>query len=97
MLDWFKSIKQHHFYKFVIFGITEFYTSIKEAFLKKALDFAEAYTDKPGSKKKVNCWYFNEVAWQSRGGGGGSVFKTKDTIFAILNSAKKNYKHMNIT
>ena len=23
------------------------------------------------------------------GGGGGSVFKTKDTIFAILNSAKK--------
>ena len=55
VLDWFKSIKQHHFYKFVIFGITEFYTSIKEAFLKKALDFAEAYTDKPGSKKKVNC------------------------------------------
>ena len=55
VLDWFKSIKQHHFYKFVIFGITEFYTSIKEAFLKKALDFAEAYTAKPGSKKKMNC------------------------------------------
>ena len=55
VLDWFESIKQNHFYKFVILGVTEFYTSIKEAFLKKALDFAEAYTAKPGSKKKMNC------------------------------------------
>lgn len=34
-----------------------------------------------------------EQMWEGK----GSVFKTKDTIFAILNSAKKNYEHMNVT
>lgn len=91
MLDWFKSIKQNHFYKFVIFGITEFYTSIKEAFLKKALDFAEAYTAKPGSKIRWTVDISDERSHGRAevGGGRGSGFKTKDTIFAILKKKLK--------
>ena len=44
MIDWFKSIHNKHLCKFVVFGIREFYPSITENLLKKALTFAKAHT-----------------------------------------------------
>ena len=44
VIDWFKSIGNKHLCKFVVFDIREFYPSITENLLKKALTFAEAHT-----------------------------------------------------
>ena len=44
MIDWFKSIHNKHLCKFVVFDIREFYPSITENLLKKALTFAKAHT-----------------------------------------------------
>ena len=44
VIDWFKSIRNKHLCKFVVFDITEFYPSITANLLKKALTFAEAHT-----------------------------------------------------
>ena len=44
VIDWFKSIRNKHLCKFVVFDIREFYPSITENLLKKALTFAEAHT-----------------------------------------------------
>ena len=44
VIDWFKSIRNKHLCKFIIFDIREFYPSITENLLKKALTFAEAHT-----------------------------------------------------
>ena len=45
MIDWFKSIRNKHLCKLVVFDIREFYPSITENLLKKVLTFAEAHTD----------------------------------------------------
>ena len=42
-IDWFKSIKDKQYCKFVIFDIKDFYPSTKESLLKQSLDFAEKY------------------------------------------------------
>ena len=44
VIDWFKGIRNKHLCKFIIFDIKEFYPSITENLLKKALTFAEAHT-----------------------------------------------------
>ena len=42
IIDWFKSIRNKQFCKYFVFDIKEFYRSITETELKKALTFAEA-------------------------------------------------------
>ena len=44
VIDWFKGIRNKHLFKVVIFDIKEFYPSITENLLKKAITFAEAHT-----------------------------------------------------
>ena len=43
-IDWFKKIERKHECKFVVFDIEQFYQSIKEETLLKALDFAKSKT-----------------------------------------------------
>ena len=44
VLNWFKTIKKKHECKFIVFDIEQFYPSIKESVLIKALDFAKKHT-----------------------------------------------------
>ena len=44
VIDWFKSIRNNHLCKFIVFNIRELYSSITENLHKKALAFAEAHT-----------------------------------------------------
>ena len=53
VIDWFKSIRNKHLCKFVVFDIREFYPSITENLLKKALTFAEAHTHLSDDDKAI--------------------------------------------
>ena len=53
VIDWFKSIRNKHLCKFVVFDIREFYPSITENLLKKALTFAEAQTHLSDDDKAI--------------------------------------------
>ena len=44
VIDWFKGIHNKYLCMFVIFDIKEFYPSITENLLKKALTFSQAHT-----------------------------------------------------
>ena len=44
VIDWFKAIESKHEYKFMVFDIEQFYPSIKESVLLKALEFAKKHT-----------------------------------------------------
>ena len=44
VLEWFKSIENKHECTFTVFDIEQFYPSIKESVLLKALDFAKLHT-----------------------------------------------------
>ena len=43
VIDWFKKIKNKPQHKFVVFDVKDFYPSIKESLLKKAINFAKQY------------------------------------------------------
>ena len=45
VIEWFKRIEQKYLYKFIIFDIKDFYTSIQEELLNKGLRFAKEYID----------------------------------------------------
>ena len=53
VIDWFASIVEKPLYKFVQFDTTEFYSSIKEPLLEKALKFAEENIDIPTDDKAI--------------------------------------------
>ena len=53
VIDWFASIGEKPLYKFVQFDIQEFYSSIKEPLLEKALKSAEEYIDIPTDDKAI--------------------------------------------
>ena len=53
VIEWFVRIDEKPLYKFVQFHIKEFYPSIKESFLEKALKFAEEYIDIPTDDKAI--------------------------------------------
>ena len=55
VIDWFKSIRNKHLCKFFVFDIREFYSSITENLLKKALTFAEAHTHLSDDDKAIIC------------------------------------------
>ena len=73
VIEWFKAIegKQHH--SFICFDIVEFYPSISQDLLNKALDFAATYDnitqDEPNiiihAKKSI--LIHNQQAWQKKG------------------------------
>ena len=53
VIHWFASIDEKPLYKFVQFDITQFYLSIKEPLLEKALKFAEQYIDIPNDDNSM--------------------------------------------
>ena len=53
VIDWFKSIRNKHLCKFVVFDIREFYPSITENLLKKALTSAKAHTHLSDDDKAI--------------------------------------------
>ena len=54
VIDWFKSIRNKHLCKFSVFEIREFYPSITENLLKKALTFPKAYTHLSDDDKAIS-------------------------------------------
>ena len=53
VIDWFASIDEKPLYKFFQFDTTEFYRSIKERLLEKALKFAEENIGIPIDDKAI--------------------------------------------
>ena len=53
IIDWFEEIKDKHLRKFLILGMKDFYPSITESLMKKALDFAETHTHALQKKIKL--------------------------------------------
>ena len=53
VIDCFNKIPDKKVHKFVVFDIKEFYPSIKEQLLKKALDFANTCINIPENDKKI--------------------------------------------
>ena len=53
VIDLFITIQEKHLHSFVIFGTKDFYPSIKEKLLIKALKFAESYTDISDEDKRI--------------------------------------------
>ena len=75
VIDWFKVICNKHLCKFVIFDIKEFYPSITENLLKKALTFAEARTLLSDDHKAIihharkSLLFNNQQTWIKRDSG----------------------------
>ena len=73
VIEWFKAIenKQHH--SFICFDIVEFYPSISQDLLNKALDFASAYDNITNDERKIIIHAKNSIlmhkqqAWQKKG------------------------------
>ena len=45
VIDWFKSINERYFCKFIVFDIKDLYPSIKESLLKQSIDSPENYIE----------------------------------------------------
>ena len=73
VIEWFKAIenKQHH--SFICFDIVEFYPSISQDLLNKALDFASAYDNITNDERNIIIHAKNSIlmhkqqAWQKKG------------------------------
>ena len=73
VIEWFKAIenKQHH--SFICFNIVEFYPSISQDLLNKALDFASAYDNITNDERNIIIHAKNSIlihkqqAWQKKG------------------------------
>ena len=75
VINWFKNIENKSMYKFAIFDIKEFYPSITENLLKKALKFAEKHTQITDQEKSIihqarkSLLFNNEHVWMKKEGG----------------------------
>ena len=75
VIDWFKSIRNKHLCKFVVFDIREFYPSITENLLKKALTFAEAHAHLSDDDKAIihrarkSLLFHDQQTWTKRDSG----------------------------
>ena len=73
MIEWFNAFenKQHH--SFICFDIVEFYPSISQDLLNKALDFASAYDNITNDERNIIMHAKNSIlihkqqAWQKKG------------------------------
>ena len=53
VIDWFKKINNKKQHSFICFDIVEFYPSISEELLSKALEFASAYNNITAEKRNI--------------------------------------------
>ena len=72
VIDWLKSIRNKDLRKFVVFDVKEFYPSITENLLKKALTFAETHTHLSDNDKAIihharkSLFFSNQQTWIKR-------------------------------
>ena len=73
MIEWFKSIENKQHNTFVCFDIVEFYPSINQDLLNKALDFASAYDNITNDERNIIIHAKNSIlvhqqqSWQKKG------------------------------
>ena len=69
VINWFKNIPNKHLYKFLMFDIKDFYTSIKEKLLSEAIRFAKHYISITNKGIKAiflirkSLLYYNDQPW----------------------------------
>ena len=75
VIDWFITIQEKDLQSYVIFYITDFYQSVKEKLLIKALKLAETYTSISTEDKRIvnhsrkSLLFNNHPAWIKKGSG----------------------------
>ena len=73
VIDWFKKIENKHQYNFICFDIVEFYASISQDLLDRALDFASTYDNITNDERKIITHAKNSILihkqqpWQKKG------------------------------
>ena len=73
VIEWFKAIKNKQHYSFICFDIEEFYSSISQDLLKRALDFASAYGNITDDKRNIithtkhSILMHKQQPWQKKG------------------------------
>ena len=73
VIQWFKNIPEKHLHSFVQFDIVEFYPSISEQLLTKALNFAKTFTNVNTEDVKIimhakrSLLFENETTWIKKG------------------------------
>ena len=73
VIEWFKAIENKKRHNFICFDIVEFYPSISQDLLNKALDFASAYDNITNDERNIIIHAKNSVlinnhqAWQKKG------------------------------
>ena len=73
VIDWFKNIENKHQYNFICFDIVEFYPSISQDLLDRALDFASTYDNITNDERNIITHAKNSILihkqqpWQKKG------------------------------
>ena len=73
MIEWFKAIENKKHHNFICFDIVEFYPSISQDLLNKALDFASAYDNITNDERNIiihakkSVLIHKQEAWQKKG------------------------------
>ena len=76
VIEWFTKIEQKSLHSFIQFDIVEFYPSISEELLKKALDFGRKFTNISTEELQIimhtkrSLLFENDVAWVKKGDSG---------------------------
>lgn len=73
VIEWFKAVTNKERHNFICFDIVEFYPSISQDLLNKALDFASAYDNITDDERNIiihaknSVLIHNQQAWQKKG------------------------------
>ena len=73
VIEWFKAIKNKQHHSFICFDIVEFYPSISQDLLNRALDFASAYDNITSEERNIIIHAKNSIlvhkhqSWQKKG------------------------------
>ena len=73
VIEWFKAIKNKKHHSFICFNIEEFYLSISQYLLNRALDFASAYNNITDNKRNIithakqSILVHKQQPWQNKG------------------------------
>ena len=74
VIEWFKSIKEKEKYTFISFDVVNFYPSISEKLLRRAIDFAKEYTNISARDIKIIMHARKSILFNK-----GSPWKKKDS------------------
>ena len=83
VIIWFIPTQDKHLHSFLIFGIKDFYSSIKEKLLRKALKFVESYTDISDEGKRIINHSRKSLLFNSK----QAWIKKESTLFDVTKKA----------